>query len=185
VTEVGGLGSSFELVLAAALQGDSDAFDRLYRSYAGRVKAFALVRGTEDADAVANEVLLRVFRSLDSFEGDEAGFTRWVFAIARNHLVDAHRARERRPKLADESVSVLPHPSAEVEALARLGTADALELLNVLTIQQREVVALRMIADLSLEQVASVVGKPVSAVKALQRRGLRRLHKEIASQVVS
>lgn len=60
-----------------------------------------------------------------------------------------------------------------------LGSDDAYGALAVLTSDQRDVLALRIFADLTVEQVAAVVDKPVGAVKALQRRGLEALRKRL------
>jgi RNA polymerase sigma-70 factor (ECF subfamily) len=75
--------------------------------------------------------------------------------------------------------------SAEDEALDRLGGDEVQALLGALTSDQRDVLLLRIVADLSLEETATVVGKRVGAVKALQRRGLEALRREIHAQGVS
>ncbi len=180
------LGTAFPRVLLRAQQGDGNAFDRLYRAYAGPITGFALGRGSSDPDAIAQDVMLRVFQNLGSFKGDESAFVAWIFAMARNRLIDASRMASRRPQLADEVA--VPHgetEGAEQVALEQLTVQDVARRLSILTDEQREVIVLRMVADLSLEQVSEIVGRPVSAVKALQRRGLRRLQKEILAQVVS
>jgi RNA polymerase sigma-70 factor (ECF subfamily) len=76
-------------------------------------------------------------------------------------------------------------PAAEDVALARLGGERVQALLGELTPDQRQVLALRVIADLSLEQAAEAVGKPVGAVKALQHRALETLRRKIAGEAVS
>jgi RNA polymerase sigma-70 factor (ECF subfamily) len=100
-------------------------------------------------------------------------------------LVDAYRFESRRPELVETEVPEQQVASSETEALDNIVALETLAYLQCLTSDQRDVISLRMVADLSLEQVAEILGKPVSAVKALQRRGLRRLRKEISSKVVS
>jgi RNA polymerase sigma-70 factor (ECF subfamily) len=78
-----------------------------------------------------------------------------------------------------------PAPSAEDHALARLGDQDALRLLDTLTRDQRSVLLLRVVGELSLAETAAVVGRPVGAVKALQHRALERLRREVSAQAVS
>lgn len=172
--------ASFDGILRAAIEGDPEAFEHIYRTYAGRILAFARARGNDDPEAVANDVMLRSFQNLSSFNGDEPAFVRWLFTIARHRIIDLHRAANRRPKLADESVPERSDPSAEDVAFDRLSLDDVSQWLGLLTAEQREVVALRLVADLSLADVAEIVGRPVTAVKALQRRGLRRLQREIS-----
>jgi RNA polymerase sigma-70 factor (ECF subfamily) len=174
----------FAPVLSAAKSGDGMAFERLYRWMAPQVTNFAAARGVEDAEGITNEVFLRVFGQIINFEGGSAAFRAWVFAIARNQVIDAQRAAARRPRSAGVDVPDLPVGSAESFAMASLGSDRVRALLAALSDDQRDVILLRSIADLSLKQVAVVVDKPVSAVKALQRRGLRRLQSEILSEVV-
>ena len=71
-------------------------------------------------------------------------------------------------------------PSAEVEALAAIGEARVVALLRKLTPDQRSVLALRVVADLSLEQTAAVLGRDVGSVKSLQHRALARLRREVS-----
>ena len=182
------MGSEFPRVLRDACGGQSSAFERLYRTYSGSIVAFARARGAADPDAVANDVMLKVFQNLSSFSGDESAFVRWIFTIARNIIIDGYRMSLRRPRVAD---GVEPpdrasnRPNAEEAAISQLASAEMASLLRRLTPDQCEVIALRLITDLSLQEVAEIVGKPVTAVKALQRRGLRALQKEILNQVVS
>ncbi len=182
------IGSEFESVVRAAAAGDGLAFERLYRTYSGSVRAFAVARGAADPEAIANDVMLQVFQNLGSFHGVEPGFVGWMFTIARNRLIDVHRMAGRRPIIAD---GVEP-PDAPVEAmgtadeaLSQIAARDMLTLLKRLTEDQCEVIALRMIADLSLQEVADIVGKSLTAVKAIQRRGLRALQKQILLEAVS
>jgi RNA polymerase sigma factor (sigma-70 family) len=182
------IGIRFALVISKAAAGDGRAFERLYRTYSGPITAFAAARGAADPEAITNDVMLKVFQNLASFEGDESSFVGWIFSIARNRLIDVHRMSNRRPSIADgveppDAPSV--SPGTGESAISLIGQRDILVLLKRLTEDQCEVIALRMIADLSLEEVAGIVGKSVTAVKAVQRRGLRALQKEILRQAVS
>ena len=174
-----------DLALAAARRGDTSGFDALYNELGGPVTAFAKARGATDAEGITNEVFIDVFRRLDSFTGDYSGFRSWVFAIARNRLVDAYRRDQRQPDLTNAPSVGSATPSAEHVALEHLGDARVGEMLNRLTLDQREVIVLRIVADLSLAEVAVIVDKPVTAVKRLQARGLRRLQQEILDREVS
>lgn len=89
--------------------------------------------------------------------------------------------RSRRGDAEEWTVEIDPRraSSAEEEATARLGDRDALALLDGLAPDQRDVMVLRIVADLTVEQVADVLGKRVGAVKALQRRALDNLRKKV------
>ncbi|MDW3219773.1 MAG: sigma-70 family RNA polymerase sigma factor [Acidimicrobiales bacterium] len=171
--------------VVAARSGESTGFDTLYRRLAGPITAFARTRGAADPEGVCNETFLRAFRSIREFEGDGAAFRRWSFSICRNQLIDDHRRRQRRPDEVLAEPPVITQPSAEDAALEQLAGTDVGRILRELTDEQREVIVLRLVADLSLADTAEIVGRPVTAVKRLQARALKRLQSEILRQEVS
>jgi RNA polymerase sigma-70 factor (ECF subfamily) len=174
-------GPAFDQVLTAAQAGAGWARTRLYESLAPPVAGYVRAQGVDDPSDVTSDVFVAVLTGLPSFEGDESQFRSWVFTIAYRRVMDHWRARSRTPGLpAPRTV-----PAAEDVALARLGGERVQALLGELTPDQRQVLALRVIADLSLEQVAEAVGKPVGAVKALQHRALETLRRKIAGEAVS
>jgi RNA polymerase sigma-70 factor (ECF subfamily) len=168
----------FAAVLGSAQAGDGAAFTTLFDAFGRTVAGYLRGRGVEDADGAANEVFLRVFTRMQHFEGDEAQFRSWLFTIARNLAVDEQRARARRATITAISscVAQLTSRSIENDVVADRHVDD---LLAMLTGDQRDVVLLRFVADLSIEQTAEVLGKPVSAVKALQHRALDALRKQL------
>jgi RNA polymerase sigma-70 factor (ECF subfamily) len=121
-----------------------------------------------------------VFDRLPQFSGDEPHFRSWLFTIAHRILIDDVRRRQRRPQTTSLDRDVESHSVGDVEheALANVGAEWADALLALLPPEQRAVVALRVTADLSLEQVAEILGKRVGAVKSLQHRALERLRRE-------
>ncbi|RZS59289.1 RNA polymerase sigma-70 factor (ECF subfamily) [Microcella putealis] len=167
-------------MLDAARTGAGWACTRLWNDHAGAVAAFARARGSREPDDLTSEVFLAVFDRLAEFRGDERAFRSFVFSIAYRRLVDELRKRERRGEPEEWTPESAPRraSSAEDEAGARLGDAAALALLDELSSDQRDVMVLRVVADLTIEQVAEVFGKRVGAVKALQRRALQALRKK-------
>jgi RNA polymerase sigma-70 factor (ECF subfamily) len=173
----------FDEVLTSAKAGFPSAFELLFRQLGRPLAAYFRTQGAADPAGSVNDVLLRVFRGLDRFEGDEPGFRAWVFTIARNSLVDERRKARRRVSILpmEPAEDLLPEePGSEEGALARLGTRDAVEVIQGLVPDQREVLLLRILADLTVEQVAAVTGKRPGAVKALQRRGLAAIRRKVA-----
>ena len=111
-----------------------------------------------------------------------------VFVIAYRRMSDERRRLSRRP--LETPTAALPEspvlaPSAEDEAMKVLGEDEALRLLDILTESQRDVVSLRVVAGLTLNETAAVMGKPISAVKALQRRAIAALRRALLQQGVS
>ena len=182
------LGPTFDSVLAAARAGGEWAWTRLYDDLASVVLGYLRARGATEPEDVLGEVFLRVVRDLGSFDGDEREFRSWVFTIAHHRLVDGLRQRGRRPVtvLAPEDLGeVLGVGDTEQDALARLGGDRVRELISGLTPDQQDALLLRVVADLSVEQIARALGKRPGAVKALQRRALATLRKGMLRQGVS
>ena len=178
--------ADFDEVLVGARAGAPGAFTALYRDLAGPVAGYARSKGVRDVEDLVSDVFMAVFTTLASFEGGQGQFRSWVFTIAHRRVVDGWRRDGRTPDLtpyeaaADERVT----PSAESDALARLGEERVLALLSGLTPEQRDVLTLRVVADLTVEQVAEVVGRRPGAVKALQRRALAAVRKALAQEGV-
>ncbi|HEX6312679.1 MAG TPA: sigma-70 family RNA polymerase sigma factor [Acidimicrobiia bacterium] len=130
------------------------------------------------AEDVAAETWLDVTRGLGRFRGDEHGFRAWLFTIARRRRLDTHRTARRRPQETEDDAIIAETPGVGGPAAvteARLSTEAALRLIGRLPPDQAEVVALRVIADLDVAQVARLVGKRPGTVRVLAHRGLRRL----------
>ena len=185
------IGPAFDHVLAAAQGGSGWAFTRLYESLAPAVVGFLRARGVNDPEDLTSEVFLGAFTNMSSFAGNEAQWRSWVFTIAYRRMVDHTRSRTRRGG-REVSGSQEGHglvdavaPSAEWDAMDRLGTERVREVLAGLAPDQADVLALRIIADLSVDQVAAALGKSPTAVKALQRRALATLRRKFSTEGVS
>jgi RNA polymerase sigma factor (sigma-70 family) len=170
-------GLPFDDVLAAAQAGAAWAFEVLYRDLAPAVTGYLRLHGAAEPDDLASETFIGVLTGLSGFRGDEDALRAWVFTIAHRRLVDDWRRRGRRPQVADDDAALQERPGgdAEDDALARIGADDVHRLCGTLPPDQRAVLLLRILADLTVEQVAQVMGRSVGSVKALQRRGLRGL----------
>ena len=174
-------GLAFDQVLAAAQAGAPWAFEQLYRDLAPSVTAYLRLHGAAEPDDLASETFIGVFTGLAGFSGDEDGLRGWVFTIAHRRLLDDWRRRSRRPQLADEPGDLTATVGGNVEddVLLRVGAADVERLCGTLPADQRSVLLLRILADLTVEQVAQVMDRSVASVKALQRRGLRALRERL------
>ncbi len=174
-------GPAFDDVLAAAQAGAAWAFEALYRDLAPAVTGYLRLHGAAEPDDLASETFLGVFTGLAGFRGDEEALRAWVFTIAHRRLVDDWRRRSRRPQVTDDPGDLAEQVGGDVEedVLLRAGAQAVHELCGTLPVDQRSVLLLRILADLTVEQVAQVLGRSVGSVKALQRRGLRSLRARI------
>ncbi|HVR78302.1 MAG TPA: sigma-70 family RNA polymerase sigma factor [Acidimicrobiia bacterium] len=181
------LGPDFDSVLGAAKAGADWAWALLYRDLAGPITGYLASRRAPSPEDVAAETFLQVARGIHGFEGDEAAFRSWVFVIAHRRLIDARRKVMREPNLVALPIDESGYQggNVETEAMDRLVTAELEQALGALTDDQHDVLALRVIANLTLEETADAVGKRVGAVKALQRRGLTALRTHLDQGRVS
>jgi RNA polymerase sigma-70 factor (ECF subfamily) len=169
----------FDEVLAAAREGEGWALTLLYRAVYPRFVRYASAVAPADAHDVAADAWLDIARSLDRFRGDEPAFRAWAFTIARRRLLDLQRSRARRrtdPVDPGDLVGAGGRGNAEEDALAALGTDRAIRLItSSLSHDQAEVVLLRVIGDLSADDVAAIMGKRPGTIRVLQHRAIRRL----------
>jgi RNA polymerase sigma factor (sigma-70 family) len=170
-------GLPFDDVLVAAQAGAPWAFEVLYRDLSPAVTGYLRLHGAAEPDDLASETFIGVFTGLNGFSGDEDALRGWVFTIAHRRLVDDWRRRSRRPQVSDDpgDLTEVHGGDVEADALVVVGTDTVHELCALLPDDQRSVLLLRILADLTIEQVAQAIGRSVGATKALQRRGLRAL----------
>jgi RNA polymerase sigma-70 factor (ECF subfamily) len=172
MTAVGRLAGAggWSVVEPADVADWTPTLEESYRALAPAVLGYFRSHRVDQAEDLVSDVFVSVARNLCRFHGDADDLRRWVFAIAHRRRVDhVRRWRVRRRVVAadpPERACVDDHRDLDVDLVAALGE---------LTAHQREVVILRFVADLRLEDVARIVGRRVGAVKALQARALDRL----------
>ena len=177
------IGESFPSLLVAAQSGGTWAFERLYRALAPAVAGYLRLQGADDPDDLTNEVFLNVFGAIASFSGDEGKFRSWVFTIAHRRLIDDRRRAGRQPQVSPgEPAEVDDASDVEDEVMRRLSVERVRGLCDGLAPDQRDVLLLRLVSAMTVEDTADALGKSATAVKALQRRGLaagrRRFERE-------
>jgi len=179
------LGEQFSDVLNAARTGAPWALERLYREFHPAVLAFIRARAPADAEDLASEVFIAVAEGLVRFEGDEDGFRSWLFTITYRQVGQLRRriGRRRTEPFPIEDVSErVPPGDAERDAMAAISTRQALDLISTLPPAQAEVLLLRVVADLAVDDVATIVGKRPTAVRALQHRAVVGLARRAARE---
>ena len=138
-------------------------------------------KGVDDAEAATNDVFLAVLPQLSSVTGGVVGLKKFVFTVAHARMVDHTRRAARRPPSVPYSLDLDTRftDSAETTALASFEGSNVKKLLEQLPTDQREVLLLRLVAELSLADTAAVMGRSQGSVKQLQRRGLLSLRAQI------
>jgi len=131
----------------------------------------------DDPESVTQDVFLALYARIDSVSGGEDGLRALLFSIAHARLVDHFRAIARQPPTRpyEPEIDERTTESAEDRVVRAAGDHDIWDLLAQLGEEYREVIALRVIAGLSLSETAEVMGRSDGAIKQLQRRALERL----------
>jgi RNA polymerase sigma-70 factor (ECF subfamily) len=168
-----------------AAEGDPSAWELLYRRAYPKLLAFARRRLPPDqaADAVA-DTFLRALTDLDRFDRRPGRFEPWLFGIARHVVADTHRDTARGLRLVRSDSAVPPAGPLEsvLDGEEAIAARRAFEKLSA---ADQELLELRIIAGLSAEEVATVLGKQPGSVRMAQSRAVARLravlHEEIGS----
>lgn len=166
----------------AAQAGQPWALRALYEELAPRVQGYLRGRGAGEPEDLTSEVFLTVFSRLADVRGGAAGLQTLVFSVAHARLVDDLRRQARRGATVsyetwhDDRTTA----STEDQAVDRLRTTEVRALLEELPDDQRDVLLLRVMAGLSVDQTAAAIGRSAGAVKQLQRRGLLALRKRLS-----
>ena len=149
--------SDADLVAAVAAR-DREAFVALFDRYAGRIKAFALRRGANvaDADEIAQDVMVAIWRRAGTFDPERAAASTWIFAIARHRRIDLIR---RAGRAAPDPLDPLFQPEAEPDAFDALDAAEREERLRealaALPPEQRAVLVAAFYEGLSHAEIAA------------------------------
>ncbi|MED3563214.1 RNA polymerase sigma factor SigX [Bacillus xiapuensis] len=161
-------------------------FDELYDKYHHDVFQFLfyMVRNKEHAEDLVQEVYIRVFKSYNRFEGKSSERT-WLFSIARNVAIDFFRKqkgwKDRLLEKFDWSTSQVKdeYPIPEEITVQKEEIMSVYKCFEYCTVDQRSVIILRYIHDLSIAETAEALGWTESKVKTTQHRSLKILKKHM------
>jgi RNA polymerase sigma-70 factor (ECF subfamily) len=172
-----------EALVQLAQQGDAEAFGQIYEAYVDVVYRYLYVRcGSHHlAEDLTAETFVRALRRLDSFTWTGKDIAAWFVTIARNLVVDHVKSSRYRMEVttgelldADEAAD-----APEAEVLDRMRDRRLLEAVKGLKPEQQECIVLRFLQGLSLAETAAVLGRKENAVKQLQLRAVRALHRAL------
>jgi len=186
-----------ERVLIRRLQQrDEKAFEEIVRMYQHKVfnLVYRMIGNQEEAEDIAQEVFVTVFKAIDSFRG-EAKFSTWLYRIAANHCKNRMKYLGRRSykatgelnevteKEAQEAQpsSMRPHvdgPDAVLEGLELERTVQ--QGIKALDEEHRVLIILRDVEDLSYEEISSITGLELGTVKSRLHRARLQLKEHMA-----
>jgi RNA polymerase sigma-70 factor (ECF subfamily) len=166
------------LLVDTAKTGDEKALSELYLLYFPRVYRYILARtgNTYDAEDLAEEVFMRVLEAIERFQWREAPFSAWLFRIAHNAVISQRRKETARGK-SGPLLDGIPVDSAGPEDLVehRLVLNEVMEAAQKLPEAQRQVIALRFGAGLTVAETARAMNKGEGNVKVIQHKAIAKL----------
>jgi RNA polymerase sigma-70 factor (ECF subfamily) len=163
----------------------NDRLERIYRDLAPAVLGYLRGSGAAEPEDLLGDVFVAVVRGLPDCSDDAAALRRWVFTVAHHRLVDERRKAATRA--GDVTLDTQPDPLVDDcydDVLSRLSASPAVRALASLTADQRAVVLLRDVADLSVADTALVLGKKPGSVKTTHRRALAALARRLNGEAV-
>lgn len=166
------------LLVDTAKTGDEKALSELYLLYFPRVYRYILARtgNTYDAEDLAEEVFMRVLEAIERFQWREAPFSAWLFRIAHNAVISQRRKETARGK-SGPLLDGIPVDSAGPEELVehRLVLNEVMAAAQKLPEAQRQVIALRFGAGLTVAETARAMNKGEGNVKVIQHKAIAKL----------
>jgi RNA polymerase sigma-70 factor (ECF subfamily) len=163
-------------LVGLAKSGDGEAFAQLYEAYFDRVYRFIFFRVTDGqvAEDLASQVFLKAWQNLHRYH-PRGPFLAWLYAIARNTVIDNYRTR--KPTVSLDEAAPLAAPDEHLDD--RMELEFEMQALRAavlkLTQEQQEVITLKFIAEYDTAQIARHMGKSEGAIRALQMRALQAL----------
>ena len=177
---------SIDVTIQRAAEGDQSAWETIVQTYWRKVfnVAYRFVGTYDEAEDLTQEIFLKVFRSLSTFDR-RANFQTWLISVSRNLCIDRYRSgrRDREVFAREVDASTVPAQSPGPSAHARVETQDRIALLREalrgLSPALRTAVLLRDIHELSYQEIAQQLGIAEGTVKSRINRGRAELARQI------
>jgi RNA polymerase sigma-70 factor (ECF subfamily) len=177
---------SIDAIIQRCLAGDQIAWEQIVRQHWRKVFniAYKFTGKHDEAEDLTQDVFLKIFKSLDTFDR-RANFQTWLVSVSRNLCIDHYRSVRKERETIDRDVDAgeLSPAAQTVSPVAALEHADRVELLkkalDQLPATLRSAVLLRDIQELSYQEIATKLGLPEGTVKSRINRGRTELARQI------
>jgi len=171
-------------LLSIAKKGEAEAFGALYERYAEPIFRFLYARldNRLDAEDLTEEVFLRFWRSLPRYYDREFPVAAFLFRIAQNALIDHHRRSGRvaqNVSIDEDGQFQDMGPGTAEKASQNIKHQELRQVLEQVREDYRNVLVLRFLNDLSIEETAQVMDRSAGAIRVLQHRALAAVRKLI------
>jgi len=169
-----------ELTLVRAAQTDAQAFGALYDRYVQRVYRYCYYRtnSAPDAEDLTAQIFLATLEALPRYRQD-GHFAAWLFSIARKKVADFHRRTSHAPQSLNEATLPPIHTDLAIDVETSQRRERLLKQVQALKEEERELIHLRYVAELSFAEMARALQRNEDAVKKSVYRLMARLKQEL------
>jgi RNA polymerase sigma-70 factor (ECF subfamily) len=172
-------------LIQRAAQGDANAWAALYDHHYHAVYRYCYYRigDVNLAQDLASEVFIRMVENIHNFDLRGRPLLAWLYTIARNLIADGYRQAKQVAPFFSEEMPAVEEDSPPQSVERRLAAAKVAAALEHLTEDQRQVIFLKFIQNLTNPEVAYLLDKPEGAVKSLQHRALAALQRVLSKDL--
>jgi len=175
-------------LIRKAMEGEASAFGTLYDKYQPRIFRFIFLKVShrEEAEDLTHQVFLSAWQNVERFVDEGLPFSSWLYRIARNKVIDFYRTHRRATTLesvpeeilvADENIEGLAEKKLKIENVYRA--------LQELTDEQRDVILLRFVDELSYEEIAASLKRNQTTIRVIQYRAIKKIKKVLKQKYES
>lgn len=171
-------------IVGRAKSGDKDAFGSLYDHYEPQIYRFVLLKISNKAEAedLTHQVFLSAYENIGNYKESGNPFSSWLYEIARNRVVDHYRLAKADLPLPDGNSEIFAVPAGLPDAIDQVFDLEKVKIaLTSLRPEYQDVIIMRYVEELSLEETAANLEKSVGAVKLLQHRAINALRNNLAT----
>jgi RNA polymerase sigma-70 factor, ECF subfamily len=171
------ISSEIEKLVDRAIDGDGDAFGRLYDMHVDRVYRHVYYRVSNNADAedLTQQVFIKAWQAISRYKKTASPFLAWLIKISHNLVIDFYRSKKPAAYIDFDITATKPEtdPASLVEA--QFSQQEIRQAINKLHGDQQQVILMRFIEDFSYAEIAAALGKSEGAIRVILHRGLAKL----------
>ena len=170
-------------LIRKATEGEAPAFGVLYDKYQPSIYRFIFLKVShrEEAEDLTHQVFLSAWEHMGSFHHGDVPFASWLYRIARNKVIDyyrTHKAHTSLENVPDEIIALDARTANQIDTHLQLERV--YQALMELSDDQRDIIIMRFVNELSYKDIAHALGKNQATVRVIQYRALARLKKSLA-----
>ena len=173
------------VILNRAIQGDHEAFGKLYEEYVERIFNYVYYRtgNQHDAEDLTARVFFRAMRRIPQYQERGLPVSAWLYRIAHNLVANWHRDRGRRPEISlDEGFTAVPHSEHPEITLLQVEEQDyLLRIIRDLPPERQQLIILKFVEHMSNAEIGQIMGRTEGAVKSLYHRTLLSLRVDMGT----